>query len=467
MIKQAFNPYLPSWEYIPDGEPHVFNDRVYIYGSHDFFNGYVFCPGDYVSYSAPITDLSDWRFEGVIYGRTDDPLNKDGLMCLYAPDVTKGPDGKYYLYYALDKVPIVSVAVSDTPAGRYQFLGYVHYKDGTRVGEKEGDMPQFDPAVLTEGNTTYLYTGFCGQGMMDRKGAMAMALGPDMMTVEKDYNVIIPGVMYGKGTSFEGHEFFEAPSIRKINNTYYFVYSSRVMHELCYATSKNPLDGFAYGGVIVSNCDLNIDTYKSADMPVAYGANNHGGIEFINGDYYIFYHRHTNGTWYSRQGCAEKINILPDDSIPQVEITSCGLNGKPLVGKGEIPAFIACNMFVEGKPSKYIGDLSLPKITQDGKDGDENDGYIANVQDGAYFGFKYFDCKNIHSFSVTTRGYIKGTFEIRTKWDGAVLGTVDCDFTNIWVTYKAKADIPDGVNSIYLTFRGTGNGHLKCFSLDE
>lgn len=23
MKKQAFNPFLPSWEYIPDGEPHV------------------------------------------------------------------------------------------------------------------------------------------------------------------------------------------------------------------------------------------------------------------------------------------------------------------------------------------------------------------------------------------------------------------------------------------------------------
>lgn len=28
-------PYFPSWEYIPDGEPHVFAGRVYIYGSHD------------------------------------------------------------------------------------------------------------------------------------------------------------------------------------------------------------------------------------------------------------------------------------------------------------------------------------------------------------------------------------------------------------------------------------------------
>ena len=35
MNRQSYNPYLPSWEYIPDGEPHVFGDRVYIYGSHD------------------------------------------------------------------------------------------------------------------------------------------------------------------------------------------------------------------------------------------------------------------------------------------------------------------------------------------------------------------------------------------------------------------------------------------------
>ena len=37
MKQQALNPYLPGWEYIPDGEPHIFGDRVYIYGSHDSF----------------------------------------------------------------------------------------------------------------------------------------------------------------------------------------------------------------------------------------------------------------------------------------------------------------------------------------------------------------------------------------------------------------------------------------------
>lgn len=35
---QIYNPYLSPWEYIPDGEPHIFGDRVYVYGSHDRFN---------------------------------------------------------------------------------------------------------------------------------------------------------------------------------------------------------------------------------------------------------------------------------------------------------------------------------------------------------------------------------------------------------------------------------------------
>ena len=39
MVKQIFNLYLPSWEYIPDGESHVFGNRVYVYGSHDLANG--------------------------------------------------------------------------------------------------------------------------------------------------------------------------------------------------------------------------------------------------------------------------------------------------------------------------------------------------------------------------------------------------------------------------------------------
>lgn len=468
---QAYNPYLPSWEYIPDAEPYVFDGRVYIYGSHDRFRGNAFCLNDYVCWSAPVNRLSDWRYEGVIYQKTQDPFNPDGHMCLYAPDVTVGPDGRYYLYYVLDKVSVVSVAVCDTPAGAYEFYGYVHYPDGARLGEREGDEPQFDPGVLTEGDRTYLYTGFCGPEDMSRHGAMGAVLGKDMLTIEEPPVTIVPGAPYSRGSGYEGHAFFEASSIRKRNGLYYFVYSSAAMHELCYAVSSNPMKDFRYGGVIVSNNDLHISSYKPADKPMFYGGNNHGSIVQIGEDWYIFYHRHTNGTSFSRQGCIEKIRFREDGSIPQVEMTSCGANGGPLAGHGAYPAYLACNLFgrqeaaFSGTNGAWM-DSVFPKITQDGRDGDEECGYIENLQDGAAAGFKYFDCRGVRRVSVTVRGYCRGSFGLKTAWDGEILGEIPVDFSNIWQKYSADIVIPDGVWPLYFEFRGEGNASLAAFALE-
>ncbi|MDR1668895.1 MAG: family 43 glycosylhydrolase [Oscillospiraceae bacterium] len=460
MKKQCFNPYLPSWEYIPDGEPYVFGGRVYVYGSHDRANGYVFCLNDYVCWSAPAGDLSDWRYEGVIYQKTADPMNKDGRMCLYAPDVTVGPDGRYYLYYVLDKVSVVSVAVCDTPAGTYEFYGYVAYPDGTRLGEREGDEPQFDPGVLTEGEVTYLYTGFCGIGDKSRTGAMMTVLEPDMLTVREKPVFVVPGGCYGGGTSFAGHEFFEAPSIRKHGDVYYFIYSSVAMHELCYAVSKYPNKGFTYGGVIVSNCDLHIDTYKPAQKRAYPAGNNHGSIINIEGQWYIFYHRQTNGTWFSRQGCAERIEINGDGTIPQAGMTSMGANGKPLEGRGEYPAYIACNLFGRDEETPA-------KITQDGRDGDEEQGYIAGIADATVIGFKVFNCAGIRKVSVKTRGYCNGAFEISISPEDAALGAVSVESANLWTVFSAEIEIPDGVHALYFTYRGSGSPSLASFILEE
>ena len=470
---QAFNPYLPSWEYTPDGEPHVYNGRVYVYGSHDRLHGHGYCLNDYVCWSAPVENLADWRYEGVIYGRSDDPANADGRACLYAPDVTRGPDGRYYLYYVLDRFGFVSVAVCDEPAGRYRFLGYVHYADGTRLGDRPGDEPQFDPGVLTEGEKTYMYTGFCPIGDKSRTGPMITVLGPDMLTVIGEPVTIMPSQPYASGTQWEGHEFFEASSIRKFGELYYFVYSSVKMHELCYATSRYPDRDFAYGGVIVSNCDMHIDTYKPADMPAYYGANNHGGLTRAGDDYYIFYHRHTDGTNFSRQGMAERVTLCPDGSIPQVEMTSCGLNGGPLAGHGYYPAYICCNLFTD-KPNVYSGgsggngfwlDGCYPRVTQDGRDGDEEPGYVMNMVNSATCGFKYFDCRGVNRLTVRVRGYCHGVFEVRTAWDGPVLGEIPVNFSTLWENYSADIAVPDGVNALYFTYRGTGSAALAGFEL--
>ena len=79
MKRQCYNPYLPSWEYIPDAEPKVFGQRLYIYGSHDLFGAKEYCEGDYVCWSTPVEDLSDWRYEGVIFKKQDTPWNKENL----------------------------------------------------------------------------------------------------------------------------------------------------------------------------------------------------------------------------------------------------------------------------------------------------------------------------------------------------------------------------------------------------
>ena len=458
--KQAFNPYLPNWEFIPDGEPYVFNNRVYIYGSHDIFNGDYFCPGDYVTWSAPVDDLGNWQYEGVIFKRSDDPANANDRGCLYAPDVTVGPDGRYYLYYALDNDCVISVAVSDTPNGKFEFYGNVHHEDGTLLGKKEGEEQQFDPGVITIGDTTYLYTGFCGQGDKSRHGAMVTVLDKDMLTVKRAPEFIVPSTQYSQGTEFEGHAFFEAPSIRERNGIFYFVYSSQVMHELCYATSDNPLGPFKYGGVIVSNCDIGIDTYKPADKPAAFGANNHGSIVEIGNDWYIFYHRQTNNTWYSRQGCAEKIKFEEDGSIKQVEITSCGLNGGPLSDKGEYPAHIACNIF-DNNNKMYVGEYHAANITMDIRDCETGPSHIRDIYENTTIGFKYFDLKGVKGLKIVTRGYGMGEFEIKTSIDGDVLGKIKVGFCTAWTEGISEFTVSDGIYPLYLTYKGVGNPSLK------
>ncbi len=462
-VKQAVNPYLPAWEHIPDGEPYVFGDRVYVYGSHDNYDGQTFCLGDYVCWSAPVDDLGNWKYEGVSYLKTADPYNPDGRMCLYAPDVTQGPDGRYYLYYVLDKVGVMSVAVSDRPEGPFAFYGYVHYADGTKLGDRAGDEPQFDPGVLTEGDRTYLYSGFCGQGDTSRHGSQLIVLDKDMLTIIEEPRIVVPGSCYSAGTDFEGHAFFEASSIRKRGDLYYFIYSSEVMHELCYATSKSPAGPFTYGGVLVSNCDLHIDSYKKADLPTAQGANNHGSMVQIGDDWYIFYHRHTCGNWYSRQGCAEKLTFREDGSIPQVEITSCGLNGGPLSDKGEYPAYIACNLFND--QTGIIVAEGTPRVVMEYGPSNREESYIKGITDSTRIGFKYFDYQNVTGLRIRCRGYSGGYFEISDQLDGEALGRIKVGYTNIWTTYEGAFAPKNGKGSLYLRYCGEGTAQLLSVEL--
>lgn len=479
MKQQAFNPYLPSWEYIPDGEPHVFDGRVYVYGSHDKFNAPIFCVNDYVCWSAPVEDLSDRRYEGVIYRKNQDPKNRLGLRLLFAPDVCRGADGRYYLYYAFDFMGVMGVAICDAPAGQYQFLGHVHYADGTVWGRKEGDQFPFDPGVLADDNgRIWLYSGFCtsvpaaatGFKKLRNDGGTVLELEQDMLTIKGEPKVIFP--KEGPG-SFPNHEFFEASSIRKEGGKYIFVYSSRHNHELCYAISARPDGGFIFGGTLVSQGDLFLNGNEDEKRALNYLGNTHGGLLKLGKQWYVFYHRQTNRHSYSRQACAERLEQNPDGSFQQAEVTSCGLNGGPLRGKGRYEARIACNLwsrdgvgrYDSAKPRKALA--AHPYFTQSGRDreGDGNQ-YIANMRDGAAAGFKYFQIKDVSEIVLEIQGTADGELQVSEKPDFSVVNAhIPVKITGSRIRCMGSLRIQNGVKALYIRFCGEGMINFYSFEL--
>ena len=222
------------------------------------------------------------------------------------------------------------------------------------------------------------------------------------------------------------------------------------------------MGGFKYGGVLISNADVNIDSYKPAGVKMRHSGNNHGSVELINGEYYIFYHRQTNKTSYSRQGCAEKIVMNPDGSFTQAEISSCGLNGGPLVGKGFYPAHIACYVF-----SADYNQPHFPGITQDGKDGDEIPGHVAGITSGCTVGFKNFEFDgSTTEIKLLIRGNnTVGEFEVRTELDGEVLTKIPTHKANFWEAVSAPITIPAGVHSLFFTYKGENSIAIHGFEL--
>lgn len=449
MKKQAVNPYLPLGNYIPDGEPHVFGDRVYLFGSHDKEGGDTYCMLDYEFFSAPVDDLGNWTSKRINYSAKQDPLaEKTNRFYLYAPDCVRGNDGKFYLYYCLSGYRGVGgyhgpigVAVCDTPDGKYEFLGHVKYADGTVCY----DFVPFDPAVINDDGVIRLYYGTrypfeslplisriatnkaqtvmfnksmkqIKQGVM---GAVHCTLNDDMLTIAEAPKLILPKSFKGtamqskmctppkNGQTMSGHGFFEGASIRKINGKYYFIYSSVNNHELCYCISKFPDRDFEYGGVIISTGDVGYKG-RSAKDRVNNTGTTHGSIEKIGDNYYIFYHRLTNGSDYSRQGCAEKIEILKDGSIPAVEVTSCGLNNGDLKGEGTYSATICCQLTNGKMPhNSNSSHKNIPVVTFDGED------RFVRFTENSKAVYKYFDLSGTEFITLFARG--KGKLSVQNS----------------------------------------------------
>lgn len=522
------NPLLPLQEYIPDGEPHVFRDRIYLFGSHDVAGGTKYCAAeDYVVWSAPVTDMTDWRCEGQIYRAEQDPQYdaKTGGE-LYAPDVVQGSDGKYYLYYNFVASGTdgfhggLHVAVCDEPAGKYEYLGIVRNPDGSICNT----YLMSDPAVINDDGVIRLYAGWSlsmvaqaahrqdekyadirakhqqeakaaeGAGeasqMTDAKdgarqlpppwqmpkeglyqvyqmlfgktkeevdvleyplmGANTYTLADDMLTVTSKAKRIVEGQFATPPeSSFFGHAFYEASSIRKINGKYYFIYSSENSNELCYATSDFPDKDFVYGGTIISNGDVGYEGRKDEDR-LNMTANDHGSIECVNGEWYVFHHRQTNRSTFSRQACAEKVVIKEDGSIAQVECTSEGSNRGHLQTVGEYPAAVCCNLTNGHMPhcTNTMIEDDIPYITQK-----EDEVYIANIKEGTWFAYKYFDFHGETSLGFVTRGSGTGVFEVSLA--GRKVADIAVEPDAKWNVYECTFSA-EMTADLTLAYKGTG-----------
>ncbi len=386
------NPYMPLWEHIPDGEPRVFTyngeTRVYVYGSHDsIYTEY--CGFDYVVWSAPVDDLTDWKCHGVCYKATyDTPM--------YAPDVVY-KDGTYYMYVAEDRGTYIYVAKSKTPWGPFTDPVLTDLK--------------FDPGVLVDDDgRVYAYWGFCE--------SYAAELNDDMATIKEGTLVkhLIghadsPWVKEREHLSDED-AFFEASSPRKVCGKYLLIYSKRHQKPipelgvygpcfgfLSYMWSDTPLGEFKKGGDISFNGGEPVPmpgkgtflpdgrVQGEALMTYQWG-NNHGSLMKVNDRWYIFYHRQTGIDEFTRQAMIEPVEVAADrngrpyigrieydaDGEPvssgPVEMTSQGANLNGLDAYLEISAGYACHMYDGTDESVYK--VSCPggisAVARDNKD---------------------------------------------------------------------------------------------------
>lgn len=432
-IKGA-NPYLPLWEHIPDGEPRVFEHngekRVYIYGSHDIERD-KYCGRNYVVWSAPVDDLTNWKFHGVSYETHYDSI-------LYAPDVVKKGD-TYYLYAAERCGSLVVVASSKNPWGPFE----------NPVETKLG----FDPGVLVDDDgKVYAYWGGCAAPCYIAEMEDDMATIKEGTLVENPLgHSICPWDPVDDGHIDLIDAFFEASSPRKVLGKYVYIYSKRYdipvpelgVFEPCngflsYRISDTPFGPFHDGGDFSFNGgEILHDSEGLGTMTYRWG-NNHGSIMEVNGKWYVFYHRQTGVNEYSRQAMMEPIDVAlgsdgrlyigdikylngePVSSKP-VEMTSQGPHVNGLDAYKWISAGYACHLFGSRK-NAYI----RPVYEQD----DNISAPIENITGGTTVGFRYLQFGSNPAQTVTVVLEDKKKVKIKVRIDsykGRVISEIDLD----------------------------------------
>ena len=284
---KGLNPFLPFGVYVPDGEPKVFGDRVYLYGSYDRFGG-GYCSKIYHAFSAPISDLTDWTDHGESFSTNAVPWSDADL---YAPDALY-LNGKYYLFFCLSDGS-EGVAESASPAGPFA--------NARRITMNGEPIRGIDPSVLEDGDKVYYTWGQFRLQMAE--------LDADLCTLRPEtYHTDVI-------TNLDGREgFHEGSSLRRLGDSYCLIYASEYTPDfpqhggrptkLDYALSDSPYGPYTRKGTVIDNegCD-----------PASW--NNHGSVIRIGDEWYVFYHASSNNTAYSRRARAEKLEVEAEQGL--------------------------------------------------------------------------------------------------------------------------------------------------------
>ena len=462
----AVNPYMPLWEHVADAEPHVFTDpetgeeRVYVYGSHDISQT-SYCGDNYVVWSAPVDDLTNWTYHGVCY-----EAEEEGVK-LFAPDACQGPDGKFYLYYTGPGVEGCNVVVADNPAGPFTL-----HAENTEIG--------FDPAVLVDDDgKVYAYSS-------GENGSQVMVMDSDMSTVLEQH------AMVNDEDGGPVQNFYEGSSIRKVaDDMYVFVYCSHRTNDaqfvaqtlhgqvhdyrglLEYSYSDNPIGPWTYGGIIMDNGGEMITDgeagyyegsgdYYYGTRRTYYDGNIHGGIEEINGQWYVFYHRQTNNNEYARQACAEPLNLEIVDGalvIEQAEMTSQGVEADGLNALEKYPAGIVC----------YLTNGAY--VTTDFLEGSDYNP-ITNIRNSAVAGVKYINFEG-GSYDLTLDVMPKGQAgKIAIKLDDPTsdpiaMFEIGAEPSQEFSQITQSVGEIEGKHAVFFVFYAEGEGEICEFNYFE
>jgi hypothetical protein len=321
--KKPVSEPLVSHIYTADPSAHVFNNRVYIYPSHDTATG-INSEND----NGDHFDMQDYRILSMdsIGGKVTE--HGVGLTLadvpwagrqMWAPDAAE-KDGKYYLFFpAKDKQDIfrIGVAVGDKPEGPF-----------TAQPEAIKGSYSMDPAVFKDDDGSYyMYFGGIWGGQLQNWDAQNNYTPGDQLKKPEEI-AALPRIAKMDSTLLEFAEtprevqlvdengnlfkeldnnkrFFEAAWVHKYNGKYYFSYSTGDTHLICYAVGDNPYGPFVYKGVVLK--------------PVV-GWTNHHSITQVNGKWYLFYHDvQLSGKTWLRNVKVTELKHNADGSIETID----------------------------------------------------------------------------------------------------------------------------------------------------